>query len=115
MKRCLIIGVAAIVFLTGCGEDREPVSDEEGGTTDQEAEVGRTYDSAEAAHLYEQNCLSCHGQMEDNESGATGPPLVGYSAEEVLDAIVQGPGSMPAGLLEGEEAEAVANYIADYD
>jgi len=52
MKRCLIIGVAVIVFLTGCGEDREPVSDEEGGTTDQEAEVGRTYDSAEAAHLF---------------------------------------------------------------
>ncbi|GAK11653.1 hypothetical protein JCM19039_1362 [Geomicrobium sp. JCM 19039] len=53
--------------------------------------------------------MSCHG---GDLEGASAPALEGYSEEEVYDAIEQGPGSMPAGLVSGEDAEAVAKYVA---
>ncbi|MFB4161691.1 cytochrome c [Geomicrobium sp. JSM 1781026] len=109
-----VLAVSLLLVSAGCGDDREPVSDDDGGTTDQEAEVGDGYDGAEAFHLYEQNCMSCHGDIEGGEGGSAGPALQGYDAEQVLDAIFEGPGSMPANLLEGQEAESVANYIAEH-
>ncbi|QKS70876.1 cytochrome c [Paenalkalicoccus suaedae] len=60
--------------------------------------------------VYEMNCASCHG---GNLEGGVGPALDGgnYSQEEILSAIAEGPGSMPAGLASGEEADAVAEFI----
>lgn len=63
--------------------------------------------------VYENNCLSCHG--ENLEGGAAGPSLMGIerSAEEIADIAVNGVGDMPPGLFNGtdEELEQLANFI----
>lgn len=68
--------------------------------------------------LFRQQCASCHTLAAVNARGVTGPNLdrIGeIKPVRVLNAIrVGGTGQdrMPAGLLEGEEARAVADYVA---
>jgi mono/diheme cytochrome c family protein len=67
--------------------------------------------------LFRQTCTTCHTLAAANAHGVTGPNLdeIGEMTEErVLQAIkIGGTGQkrMPAGLLEGEDAEAVAAYV----
>lgn len=67
--------------------------------------------------LFRQTCTSCHTLAAANARGVTGPDLdaIGEMTEErVLQAIkLGGTGQkrMPSGLLEGEDAEAVAKYV----
>ena len=67
--------------------------------------------------LFRQTCTTCHTLAAANAHGVTGPNLdeIGEMTEErVLQAIkVGGTGQkrMPAGLLEGEDAEDVAAYV----
>jgi mono/diheme cytochrome c family protein len=68
--------------------------------------------------LFIQTCKSCHNLDAVNARGVTGPDideLGGVGRERVLNAIERGgtgQGRMPAGLLEGEDAEAVALYVS---
>ncbi len=68
--------------------------------------------------LFLQQCASCHTLAAVNARGVTGPNLdqVGeMTVQRVVGAIRQGgtgQGRMPAGLLEGEDAEAVAAYVS---
>jgi cytochrome c551 len=69
-------------------------------------------------NLFQQQCSSCHSLAAVNARGVTGPNLdrIGeISQQRVRNAIENGgtgQGLMPAGLLEGEEAEDVAEYVA---
>ena len=68
--------------------------------------------------LFRQQCASCHTLAAVNARGVTGPNLdqIGeMTVQRVVGAIRNGgtgQGRMPAGLLEGKEAEAVAAYVA---
>jgi mono/diheme cytochrome c family protein len=68
--------------------------------------------------LFAQVCASCHNLDAANARGITGPDLDGIgrvTRQRILSAIRTGgtgQGRMPAGLLEGEDAEAVAAYVA---
>jgi len=68
--------------------------------------------------LFRANCASCHTLAASNARGITGPSLdnLGVLDEKrVVNAIRiggTGKGQMPAGLLEGENAEAVGKYLA---
>jgi mono/diheme cytochrome c family protein len=72
----------------------------------------------EGKQLFRENCASCHTLNEANARGVTGPNLDSLSPldeERVLNAInIGGTGDkrMPAGILEGEDAEAVAAYVS---
>ena len=69
-------------------------------------------------NLFSQQCASCHTLAAVNARGVTGPDLdqIGeMTVQRVVGAIRNGgtgQGRMPAGLLEGEEAEAVGAYVA---
>ncbi len=69
-------------------------------------------------NLFRQQCSSCHSLAAVNARGVTGPNLdrIGEVSEQrVLNAIENGgtgQGLMPAGLLQGEEARDVAEYVA---
>jgi mono/diheme cytochrome c family protein len=71
----------------------------------------------EGRELYAENCATCHVLSASNAVGRVGPNLdvLRPSVELTLDAIEQGrargAGQMPAGLLQGERARAVAQYI----
>lgn len=68
--------------------------------------------------LFIQNCKSCHTLEAVQAHGVIGPnldQLSGLDKERVLGAIKRGgtgTGRMPPGLLEGEDADNVATYVA---
>ena len=68
--------------------------------------------------LFRQTCASCHSLAAVNARGVTGPNLdeIGQvTKSRVLNAIRiggTGDGRMPAHLLQGTNAEAVAEYVA---
>ena len=76
-----------------------------------------TEQEQEGKRLFRQTCWSCHNLDAVQAQGVTGPDLddLGLDRERVLNAIRRGgtgDGRMPARLLEGEDAENVALYVA---
>ncbi len=69
-------------------------------------------------NLFQMTCATCHSLKAVNARGVTGPDLdnIGEVTEKrILDAIKNGGTGqrrMPANLLQGENAEAVAAYVA---
>jgi cytochrome c553 len=68
--------------------------------------------------LFRENCASCHTLAAVNARGLTGPSLddIGQvTKERVLSAIKRGGTGqkrMPANLLQGQDAEDVAEYVS---
>ncbi|CAM3889144.1 c-type cytochrome [Alkalicoccus chagannorensis] len=103
------------LLLAACGDNGnndpadDPADNNANNNTNNEA-ADDSYDLANGEEMYMGECASCHGE---NLDGGTGPALDGYSFDEVLSAIQEGPGSMPADLVEGEDAEDVAAWVED--
>jgi mono/diheme cytochrome c family protein len=72
----------------------------------------------EGRQLFIESCAACHNLDAANARGATGPDLdkIGtVTAQRVQSAIkIGGTGQnrMPSGLLQGDNAKAVADYVA---
>ena len=68
--------------------------------------------------LFKQQCSTCHSLAAVNARGVTGPSLdrIGEVTPARIRTAIKnggtGQGRMPARLLEGEEAQAVAAYVA---
>jgi cbb3-type cytochrome c oxidase subunit III len=66
--------------------------------------------------LFTQRCAGCHVLAAARATGTVGPSLdaLGPSAEQVLRAMIDGPGAMPSfdGQLSGEQLDALAEYVA---
>ncbi|MFZ3591572.1 cytochrome c551 [Bacillus sp. DJP31] len=112
MKRKLMVilfGTTLALSACGGGDDATTQEENSGGES---AGAGTTEVSAGEA-LYQKSCSSCHG---GNLEGNFGPSLkkVGtkYAEEEILGIIHNGQGGMPKGLLQGEDAKAVAAWLA---
>src|SRR5699024_8421612 len=75
-----------------------------------------TADSVDGEEVYKENCASCHG---DDLSGNVGPALdnVGsdHSVDDIKKVIEDGQGSMPAGIVSGDDEDAVAEWLAEHD
>jgi len=108
-KQMMAILFGATLILGACGgEDTtepEQAPDESGGETT----------AIDAEQVVQQNCISCHG--ENLEGAGNFPSLndVGsrLSQDEIRTVIENGRGAMPAGIIEGDEADAVAEYLAN--
>lgn len=121
--RPVLVAAALALAITGCGSATE---DGNQGTQGEQPEQGQQqnsqaqqpasggYDAAKAEALYNQSCAACHGQ---NLEGTVGPNLqtVGsrLSKDEILDILQNGRGTMPGGLVKGEDAETLAAWLAD--
>lgn len=102
MKRKIFYAFGSIFLLlslTACGGNNNSSS---GTTSDLTGE-----------QLFAQSCSGCHGA--DLKKGYA-PDLdkIGskYSFEEIQDIIEKGIGDMPDGLLKGEDAKKVADWLA---
>lgn len=79
--------------------------------------LGKTHGSESASanpeKVFSKSCASCHGA---NLEGGIGPNLqhVGKSMSEsdILNQINNGGGRMPGGIIRGDEAKAVAEWLA---
>ena len=105
------LGVAVPALIIA---DREPA---EGGTpTLRDEKASSTLENGK--ELFRQTCSSCHSLAAANARGVTGPNLddIGeVTPDRVKNAIrIGGTGQkrMPAGLLEGDDAEKVAGFVA---
>jgi cytochrome c551 len=80
--------------------------------------VDLTDSQARGRDLFAEYCATCHALAAANAVGKVGPDLDALRPPKglVLDAIAKGrargSGQMPADLLDGEEAQDVANFVA---
>jgi cytochrome c6 len=91
MRRILVLAV----LLSGCGN-----SAEQGPKTPKQTFAG--------------TCGTCHTLKNAGTSGTFGPDLdtIKPSKARVVAQIKRGGGGMPAGLLVGAQADAVATYVS---
>ena len=113
----MAFGIGLIFFLSVQGvndeaEIAEEQATEEGGGEAAEGEEGG--ETAEAdfdpeAHA-QANCISCHGSSYE---GGVGPALIGtaLAQEEIEDILINGKGTMPGGLVQEENAAAMAEWV----
>ncbi|WEG14248.1 cytochrome c [Pullulanibacillus sp. KACC 23026] len=88
-----------------------------GGNTARERANGGSSTSQSQAQtpdkIFQQNCSSCHG---DQLQGGIGPNLqkIGskLSKDQILTQIKNGGGAMPANVIQGKDAEAVATWLS---
>jgi len=122
MKKWLMAVLLGTVLVLGaCGGGGDTTEDDTGvdeGTQTEESngdDAGdSTVDASAAEDAYRSSCASCHGQ---DLEGGVGPELnaigASMSADEIEDVIINGVGSMPPGLLSGDDATAVAEWLAE--
>src|SRR5699024_3348919 len=112
-KTLLLSGrfVVALV-LVACGNEPEDNGGNDAGSD--EAQPEETEDSGDGEEVYQESCANCHG---DDLEGESGPALdaVGadMSKDEILDQIEEGGDGMPAEIVAGDVAYAVAESLAD--
>ena len=65
--------------------------------------------------LFQKSCRACHSLADAKAAGVFGPDLdlLQPDAERVREQIRDGGGGMPADLLEGDDANLVARYVAE--
>jgi cytochrome c551 len=101
-KKLLGILLGTSLVLAACGGD-------DGGDSKETSSGG-----VDAEKIVNNKCTSCHG---GNLEGGMGPALndVGsrLDKDQILEIIQNGKGQMPADLVKGEEAEAVAEWLAN--
>ena len=107
----LVMGIAVpALILANRGEAAGGRGSLEGDTLTAQTERGKG--------LFRQQCSSCHNLDAVNARGVTGPDLdeIGKITPARITGAIKKGGTgekrMPANLLEGEEAEAVAAYVS---
>ncbi|MCM3388636.1 cytochrome c [Ureibacillus chungkukjangi] len=120
-KAWLALVFGSALFLAACGGGDDEATDTNTGTGDtatEETGTGDTAtggaDAAAGEELVQSSCTSCHG---GNLQGMGNTPALSdvgsrLSEEEIHDVILNGRGGMPGGLLQGEDAEAAAAWLA---
>ena len=104
----LLFGTSLVLAACGGGDTDE-------GTKTESGDAGTTTASAgDAEKTYGQFCASCHNA---DLSGGVGPELatVGSRLDQaaIEKIIVDGQNAMPGGLIKGDDATAVAAWLAE--
>ena len=106
-KKLLAAIFGSVLVLGACG------GDDEGDNAGSDNTDGSTA-SVDAEAVVQQKCISCHG---GNLEGGAGPALDSIGAtlseEEIHEIIIDGKGGMPGGLIKGDDADAVAAWLAE--
>lgn len=115
--RFLMLGIYVVLGLGVPAAVIAARSESEGGVGPLQQEA-LTPTESEGKRLFKRTCASCHNLDAVNARGVTGPDLdeIGQvSKDRVLNAIKTGGTGqkrMPADLLEGADAQAVATYVS---
>jgi mono/diheme cytochrome c family protein len=114
-NRSTALAIAALLAIgaVACGGDDD--TDEPQSTPAEEAtEQPLSPAEEQGRELFVANCGSCHTLDAAGTDGQIGPNLdeAQVDTAEALAKIKEGPGVMPENLVEGEEAQAVAEFVA---
>lgn len=104
-----VLGILAVIIISYVGDSqRKAIENPDAGE--------ESVELAEPEDIYANSCASCHG---DDLSGKSGPDLTqvgsSMSEEEIEDIIINGSenGNMPGNLTSIEEAEVLAEWLAE--
>lgn len=102
-KAMLTLVFGSAIFLAACGGGDDKDTAEKGATTTPEGE-----------EIAMKSCIICHGGELQGQGNAPAINDVGsrLTEEEILDIIKNGKGTMPPNTVKGEDAEAVAAWLA---
>jgi len=102
-----IFGSALMLAACGGGDDEATETNEENG--------GEVVETQDAEKIVQGNCTSCHGGNLEGQGNFPNISDVGsrLSQEEILKVIQEGKGTMPANIVEGAEAEVVAEWLSN--
>lgn len=98
-----MMGATLAIGLAACG----------GNNNDNNA--GETTSVSDAEALVNKSCINCHGANLEGRGNAPALDDVGSRLDkaEILDAIENGRPGMPKGLYTGEDAEMIAEWLAE--
>ena len=112
-----LLPILLALLIAGCGGNDDTLTDGGGtGTSPNEAAPTVEHEEGDRGHdLFASSCSSCHTLAAAGAEGQVGPNLddLAPDADTVLQAIEEGPGSMPNDLVTGEDAQAVADFVAE--
>ncbi|MBS4208356.1 cytochrome c [Bacillus sp. FJAT-50079] len=97
------MGVTMAIILSACG----------GG--DKNAGNGGEATAMDAEQLVNRSCISCHGENLEGRGNYPALNDVGsrLTEAEILDVIENGRPGMPKGIYKGEDAEKIAEWLAE--
>jgi mono/diheme cytochrome c family protein len=102
VRAASVAATVAILALTGCGSSSAP-----------RADLHLTALERRGKALFIPTCGTCHQLADAGTSGSAGPALTSpWTASRVRETIADTTGVMPANLLTGKKAAAVAAYVA---
>ncbi|MCZ8536612.1 MULTISPECIES: cytochrome c551 [Paenisporosarcina] len=109
-KKLLAAIFGSALMLAACGGG----GDEEATETNEE-KGGEVTETQDAEKIVQGNCTSCHGGNLEGQGNFPSLKDVGsrLSKDEILQVIQNGQGQMPANIIEGAEAEVVAEWLAN--
>lgn len=112
-KKLLAVIFGAGLMLAACGGGNDEANDNDTATDTDTAPTNETA-SVDAEKIVSSKCISCHGGNLEGQGNFPALNDVGsrLSEDEILNVIENGRGAMPAGLVTGEEAQAVAAWLA---
>jgi hypothetical protein len=102
--------VVPVLILVGNGDSADA---RVGGTT-----IELTQQEEDGRQLFGEYCASCHTLAAAHADGKVGPnldrlmPPEGLTADAVENGRQRGSGTMPAGIVQGEDVEAVSAFVA---
>lgn len=107
-KKLLAVIFGAGLVLAACGGTNK------GTETVTEKTTGTETATVDAQKIVNQKCISCHGGNLEGQGNFPALNNVGsrLSENEILTVIENGRNGMPGGLVTGEEAKAVAAWLA---
>lgn len=113
----LVATVLMLAFAAGCGGDEAATTEDPAAEATQTATAtqdGAGGDRTAGRETFVNTCGGCHVLADAGTNGQVGPNLdeLAPDRDTVLTAIEVGPGQMPENLLQGEDARAVADYVA---
>lgn len=108
-KKLLAAILGAGLMLAACGGGDEEAEPADTGTTETETAT------VDPEKIVNAKCTSCHGGNLEGQGNFPALNNVGsrLSKDEILNVIENGRGAMPGGLVTGDEAEAVAAWLAE--
>ena len=112
-KKWLTLVFGSALFLAACGGGDDDKKDSTAGDTTGD-KAGETAAQSEGEKIVMTSCISCHGGELQGMGNFPALNNVGsrLSEAEILDVIQHGRNAMPAGLIQGEQAEQAAAWLA---
>ncbi len=102
MRAASFAAALATLALAGCGSSNAP-----------RHHVHLTTFERRGKAIFIPKCGICHQLADAGTNGQAGPALSSpWAAFRVRETIADGPGEMPENLVSGQEADAVAAYVA---